>query len=1385
VADAETIAKLRALSPARRRALEKLLAERGAGSAAPVALEARAGSPDGATRTDAAVTPRRAHAPRIPRLSDAERRGPLPLSTSQRRLWFLERFEGQGGTYNVPMAWRLVGACDVDALERALFALVTRHEVLRTVLVPSAAGEPEAWLLDAPSVDHGRLSLAREDVPAFVEAEATRRFALDRECPLRWRVVAIGPEEHVLVLVFHHVAMDGWSMGILTRELWALYGAFRAGATSPLPEPALQYADFAAWQRARFASSGDALAAHEAGWVEALAGAPHLLELWGDRPRPAVISYRGDVVHVDLGRARSQRVRALAQRLGATPFMVLAAAYSAMLSRRSGQADVLVGTPVAGRLERALEDVVGCFINTLALRTRPAPDKTFEQHVFDTRAASLAAFERQEVPFERVVDRLGVERSLAHTPLVQAMIVLQNTPSLDFGVPGLRLEHLPRGRRAAMLDLTLTLSDRGEPQGAFSGELEYATDVFDRATAEALVGHLTTFLDAALDQPSLSIGALPLLTPSERARVLIERQGPALDCPTEQSLFSLVAAQARQTPERVAVERGAATMSYAALVARAEAIARALVLAGVVPGDHVGILVDRTIDLVPTLLAVLRAGGTYVPLDPAYPEMRLAQMLERTAPRLVIDDASTRGAIAVAAERRTVDELCAAAADAPVTLPHELATDRLAYVLFTSGSTGRPKGVQVRERGVVNFLWAMRALGIVAPEERFLAIATTSFDVSVLELYGPLLVGGTVVLATRREAMDGHALRALLEGGRVDVLQATPPTWRLLRDARLSPGHLRRALVGAEPLARELAAWMGGVADRVVNLYGPTETTVWCTTDDVRPGDEPTLGRPIGNMATYVLDAQRALVPDGVAGELWIAGVGVAAGYAALPDETAQRFVDLGSTLGLARLVPAYRTGDRVRWLPDGRLDFLGRVDFQVKVRGYRVELGEIESVLSGLTGVRAAAAIARGDVLIAYVVPELDGRDAPPAEGRRAREPLRGRALAALRAALPDYMVPQHLVELPELPLTPSRKLDRQRLPAPSAEGDDGAPTTAPRDGLERALLAVFREVLGDPGAGIEDSFFDRGGHSLLAVQLVDRVERAVGRTLELADVFRAPTVRGLARVLAGEVSASGDGHAIEDLRPEGSEPPIFFVGSTPFGRRLARHLPEGRPVYGLNLFSYSNGRVIPDVIDLAALGVDYARQIVAREPRGPYHLLAYCGDAFLALEVARALDAGKHAVGLLGIIDPVWAGDGSWREQLIALAGNLGRFGAGYVRKVAARRLGFWRERTGDRFGALRTSFGQQLGVTTSVTARHQQLIVRYRDALRRYRIPMYPRRVTLFVSAEKQHIPARRVFLEVSSEVVTRVVPGFHDEMFHEPNVETLAAAVEASMPGPRRR
>jgi thioesterase domain-containing protein/acyl carrier protein len=381
--------------------------------------------------------------------------------------------------------------------------------------------------------------------------------------------------------------------------------------------------------------------------------------------------------------------------------------------------------------------------------------------------------------------------------------------------------------------------------------------------------------------------------------------------------------------------------------------------------------------------------------------------------------------------------------------------------------------------------------------------------------------------------------------------------------------------------------------------------------------------------------------------------------------------------------------------------------------------------------------------------------------------------------------MVPQHLIELAELPLTPSKKLERQRLPAPSADGEDAAPTAAPRDGLERALLAVFREVLADPRAGIEDSFFDRGGHSLLAVQLVDRIERAVGRSLDLADVFRAPTVRGLARVLAGEVAASRDGQAIEELRPEGSERPIFFVGSTPFGRRLARHLPVGRPVYGLNLFSYSNGRAVPDVIDLAALGADYAREIVAREPVGPYHLLAYCGDAFLAIEVARALEAGGHAVGLFGIIDPVWAGDGSRREQLTALASNLGRFGGDYLRKVASRRVAFWRERTEDHLGALRTSFGEQLGVSTSVTARHQQLIVRYRDALRRYRIPAYARRVTLFVSAEKQHIPARRVFMEMTPEVVTRLVPGYHDEMFDEPNVETLAEAVEASLPGPRAR
>ncbi|HET7232709.1 MAG TPA: non-ribosomal peptide synthase/polyketide synthase [Longimicrobium sp.] len=1054
---------------------------------------------------------RRAGLPVLPPVVPAGRTGALPLSFAQERLWFLDRLEPGSATYNLPAAWRLGGALDRAALERALGEIVRRHEALRTTFA-EVDGSPVQVI--AP---FGGFALPVEDLSALGEAdreasarrrageEAARPFDLAAGPLFRAALLRLGGEDHVLLLSMHHVVSDGWSMGVFFRELSALYEAYRAGRESPLPELAVQYADYAVWQREQLA--GEVLDRQLAYWREQLSGAPELLELPADHPRPPVQTYRGASVPVEFSPELLERLQALGRREGATLYMTLLGAFQVLLSKYGGSDDIVVGGPIAGRTRKEAEELIGFFINTLVLRTDLSGDPSFREALRRVREATLGAYAHQEVPFEKLVAELQPERSRSHAPLFQVMFVLQNAGGGRGGLPGLEVSDVGADQASARYDLTLELAVT--PQG-LRGGLIYSTDLFERGTIERMLGHLERVLEQVATDADVRLSRLELLSAEERGLVVDAWNRTAAEVPADRCIHELFEAWAERTPDATAVRFGDERLSYAELNARANRLAHELRARGVGPEVRVALCVERGPGMVAAVLAVLKAGGAYVPLDPSYPADRLRYMLADSAPSVVL----TQGAVAEALADVLgglgggvpVLELDAAApawASRPDTNPVRggVAPENPAYLIYTSGSTGRPKGVLVPHRGLCNVAAAQQRAFGVGPDDRVLQFASPSFDAAAFELVMALASGAALCVASRDELLPGPGLLALLRTHAVTTVTLPPSALAALPVEELPA--LRTITVAGEALPAELAArW--GARHRLWNLYGPTEATIWSTAAECAdPARKPDIGTPIANVRAYVADAALEPLPVGVPGELFVGGAGVARGYLGRPGLTAERFVPdpFGGEPG-ARL---YRTGDRVRWLAGGRLDFIGRVDHQVKVRGFRIEPGEIEARLAEHPAVREAAVLAREDDpgekrLVAYVA------------GGAGADELREH----LRRSLPEDMVPSAFVFVDALPLTPNGKLDRKALPAPGGEAFARHGHEAPEGEVERALAGIWSEVLRVERVGRRDHFFDLGGHSLLAVQVISRVRQVLGLELEPGKVFERPVLKDLAEVLA-----------------------------------------------------------------------------------------------------------------------------------------------------------------------------------------------------------------------------------------------------------------------------
>ncbi|HSF39384.1 MAG TPA: amino acid adenylation domain-containing protein, partial [Thermoanaerobaculia bacterium] len=1086
--------------------------------------------------------PGRAAPPLVP----VARGGNLPLSFAQERLWFLDQLEPGSTAYNIPAAFTLSGSLDAQALTAAYGEILRRHEALRTTFT-AVDGQPVQRISPPAAVSVAVIDLAglpledRQAAAARLAADDARRgFDLARGPLVRLTLLRLGRDEHLAVLGMHHIVADAWSMRVLVRELTSLYTAFVTGAASPLPELPLQYADYAVWQRDWL--RGEALEAELAFWREALAGAPGVLELPADRPRPPAPSGRGASRTVRLSPALTSALTAFSRREGLTLFMTLLAAWNALLFRASEQTDLVVGVPIANRNRLETEGLIGFFTNTLALRSRPAAGTGFLDLARAVRETALKAYSHQDLPFERLVEELAPERSLAHTPLFQVLFSLQNVPAGEIALPGLALAPWNLAQETAKFDLSLLLAEAGDELHA---TLELSADLFDAVTAHRLLERFRTALWGAVADPGRSLAELPLLPLSERHQILYEwNEAPAGEGPP--CVHHLVAAQARRTPEAIAVlPAGGTELSYGDLDRLADRLARRLRELGVRPDDCVGVCLERSWEGVVALLAVLRAGGCYLPLDPAYPPERLGFMLADAAAPVIV----TRDRLAAALPPHAARVLSLDAGwPEPARggeLP-EVGPEHLAYAIYTSGSTGRPKGVALPHRTLANLIaWQIGASA--APAGRTLQFASASFDVSLQEILATWAAGGTLVLLAEEARSDAEALLCRLIDARVERLFLPFVALQQLAEAAASSAGalppLKEVLTAGEQLqvtaeVRALFARLPGCVLR--NQYGPseahvvTELALW----NERPGavEEwpalPPIGRPIAATEAHLLDPRGAPVPIGVPGEICLGGAGLARGYLGRPDQTAERFVPDPWGRG-GRL---YRTGDLARRRASGEIEFLGRIDHQVKIRGFRIELGEIEAALSTHPAAREAVVVARGEGagrrLVAYIVPATEGH---PGDLLRAH----------LLARLPDYMVPTAFVPVEALPLTASGKVDRKALAAsgPEARGT-AARGDAARTPTEELLAGIWAEVLGVERVGIHDGFFDLGGHSLLATRLVARLRGAFGVELPLRALFERPSVAELARLL-DSLTRQSHGLAAPPLeRVSGSlEPSLSFA--------------------------------------------------------------------------------------------------------------------------------------------------------------------------------------------------------------------------------------------------
>jgi amino acid adenylation domain-containing protein len=1343
-----------------------------------------------------------------PVLAPVERKGDLPLSFAQQRLWFLEQWNPGSAVYNIPILCRMAGPLNLEALEKSLIEILLRHEALRTTFVEEHGQPVQRIVADAT------LKLAVTDLAhlpeAEREAEADRMTAEDSRRPfdlvhgplLRARVLRLCGEDHVLILAMHHIVTDGWSHGVFFRELGVLYEAFSKGQDSPLAPLPIQYPDFAVWQRRCL--QGEALDREIEYWREQLRGLA-VLELPTDRPRPPVQGYRGNQKGFTLSSSLLQALNNLSRREGATLFMTLLAAFQTQLHRYSGQQDIAVGSPIANRSCKELEGLIGFFVNTLVMRTKLEGNPSFRELLRRVREVALEAYAHQNLPFEKLVEELNPERDPSRSPLFQVVLVLQNADDSMLSLPGIIVEQKTQNTGTAKFDLLMELEEK--PEG-LAGSLEYNTDLFDDATIERMIGHFRTLLEGIVANPDQQVSELPLLTEAERRQLMVEWNDTRTDYPRDACVHPLFEAQVERAPDAVAIVFEGETFTYRELNARANRLAHYLIKHGVGPDVLVGICVKRSLEMAVGLLGILKAGGAYVPLDAEYPRERLEFMVRDTGIRILLTQSPLMGSMPAG-----VKELFCLDADwnkleaeSDLNPAGGAGPENLAYVMYTSGSTGTPKGVEVLHRGIVRLV--MNAgYARFHKDERYLQLATISFDASTFEIWAPLLHGASCVICPAA-LPSPEQLGELIRNHRVSTLWLTASLFNMIiSDAPETLQGVSQLLIGGEQLStphvRLAQEKLDGV--QIINGYGPTESTTFTCCYTIPGGITPEtvlpIGRPIANTQVYILDGNLNPMPVGIPGEIYIGGDGLARGYLNRPELTAEKFIADPFSAGEGSRL--YKTGDLARYRPDGNIEFLGRLDHQVKLRGYRIELGEIEAVLCQHPGISASAVMLREDApgdkrLVAYVA--LKTRGAAQVESSELRR--------FLHQKLPDYMIPSVFVPMDAMNLTSSGKVDRRALPVPELHRPEMEENLIPpQNDIEKTLAAIWAKALGVEHISIHDNFFDLGGHSLRATQVISQIRRTFNVDLPLRQLFDTPTVAGLAQQVQSGLGMKRQKHvniapSIIQIQKNGSNPPLFIlhdlIGDVNFAHQLAVNLGASQPVYGFhNTFGTIDSSSERRLEELASR---YVEDLVAFQPNGPFCLAGYSFGGFLAYEMARQLSSRGLQVGHLAIIDtgpsfpnmlsikeklagipnflkniPWWV----WEDFLTSkpsefyqrLCRKIGEVGKRWKRNFNSKSRKADIADLEDIFELSKLSQN-----TVRIMQYHLKLLQDYQSLPYSGPLTLYRARTQPLFRLTKDDLGWRRI---VSKGIEIVEIPGNHATIINEPNVRVLAKFIYAAL------
>ncbi|MEH1952720.1 amino acid adenylation domain-containing protein [Nostoc sp.] len=1346
----------------------------------------------------------------IPQIANRES---APLSFAQQRVWFLQQLQPDSRAYILSKAQHLTGTLNTDVLQHSLDAIVGHHEALRTNFITSLDGSPIQVIGPPRSVELKVIKVTPEQVECLLNQEAQRPFNLETDLMLRATLLQIDEQQHILLLVMHHIASDGWSIGILWQQLAAVYKAFLSSKPSPLPKLPIQYADFAVWQQAWL--SGEILSSQINYWKTQLAAANTVLELPTDRPRPPVQTYQGAVQSLMLPQTLSTSLKKLSHQEGVTLFMTLLAAFGTTLHRYTGQEDILIGSPIAGRNQIETEGLIGFFVNTLAIRTNFSGNPSFRQLLSQVREVTLGAYAHQDLPFEKLVEELQPERNLSHSPLFQVMFAFHNTPSQLWELPELNITPLEVHNGAAKFDLTLDLEETSE---GIKGGIEYNTDLFDATTIARMLGHFQTLLEGIVANPEQHISDLPLLTPAEQHQLLGKWNNTQADYDLSQCLHQLFEAQVEKTPDAIAVKFADKHLTYSELNCHANQLANYLQTCGVQPDVLVAICVERSLEMVVGLLGILKAGGAYVPLDPEYPQERLAYMLEDCQAPVLLTQSNLLDHLpgktqkicldtewetisqqsdiyqeslrvqrfAIDGNRQDCDPLTSLRLRNPNS---SVKPQDLAYVIYTSGSTGKPKGAMNTHRGICNrLLWMQDAYKLNATDS-VLQKTPFSFDVSVWEFFWPLLTGARLVMAQPGGQRDATYLINTIAQERITTLHFVPSMLQIFLETKGLERckSLKRVFCSGEALPVDLQErFFDPMGCELHNLYGPTEAaidvTFWQCQRESNLKSVP-IGRAIANTQLYILDSYLQAVPLGAIGELYIGGVGVARGYLNRPNLTAERFISHPFNEG----EKLYKTGDLARYLADGNIEYIGRIDHQVKIRGFRIELGEIEALLAQHPTVQQTVVTARVDNpenqrLVAYIVPHPE------------QTPTTDELRHFLKQKLPEYMVPSAFVLLDTLPLTPNGKIDRRALPAPDSTRLDSENTyLAPRDELEFQLTKIWEEILGIQPIGVRDNFFELGGHSILAVKLFWQIEKEFSKNLPLAILFQSGTVEALAKIISQEEDIAtnkalvntldklkSSWSSLVEIQPNGSKPPFFCIhglgGEVLCFRQLALHLGSDQPFYGLQPQGLDGKH--PFHTRVEDMATHYIQEIQTLQPNGPYFLGGYSFGGIVAFEMAQQLQEQGEQVGILVMLDscrPGYSWRASFLKRIFLHLNNVVQQGPGYIWQKTME-WSYWRKQH------LQNRYNRYLEGVLHLPEndKHLKSIDANTQAISEYIFSPYLGRAILLRTEDQnrsetvgtQYDPQFGWGDLISGGLNTHYLPGSHLELLKEPHVQVLA-------------